>query len=458
MPVQDIVSRLPAIVLVILAFGGGLASQLVAAPPAWLHRSILDTALPAPAAYWSRERDGFELWPASSIDDQQLLRLGFVLQGLPVTRLELQAAEVTGTGLKALARLVSLRQMSIPASIPSVELRQLAPLRNLRSLSFAASQIDEPFTEAIEQLARQTSLQELRVTFSNLPADELRPVITRLAATRLRIHLDATGYPAAKELLRACLLVPNIVELSLVTAEIDDRDMFYVARIPSLRTLDLTGTSITAWGLRSLTNLQQLRLLYLPQLGSAVPLDPLLQMPQLRGIYGLNGEAPLLPELTHALPLRRLGSRYSNLTDAGLAELNLADSIEHLSLDGTSLTDAAAASFRGMRQLRTISLSGTAVGDEVAGALGQCDALEEVYLSDTKLTDHGLADLLQAPRLRRLYIDGTAVTAASLNRIAAARSLERLSVNRTEITLAEIGQLRRRQPGLRICNENGQPE
>lgn len=433
------------------------AGEQPTAPPAWIQHPILNAELAAPG-YWSREEQGLELWPASETDDAQLQRLAFTLNGLPVTRLELGFTAITADSLPSITAFGSLEQLSIPVGIPSTELPRLAPLLRLRSLSFSASQIDEQFPAAIRQLAGQVPLLELRIDFADLPEDQVRPVIERLARCRVDVCLNGTGYPAAKQLVRCCLLVNNIVELGLLSTDIDETDMFYLIRIPRLRKLDLTSTLVTAWGLRSLPALTQLRQLYLPDVAEDSAAELLLQMPQLRGLTNSRCSAARLAEVTRAIPLSQLDERYGQLTDESLAELNLAGSIEQLNLNGLPLTDAAAPVLATYHRLREISLSGTQVEEATARALGHCPQLRTVYLNDTRLSDDGLAGLLQAPRLRVLYADGTRLTAASIEPLAAAPSLEILSVNGTEISLGDLARLRRLRPTLRICNESGQPE
>ena len=93
-----------------------------------------------------------------------------------------------------------------------------------------------------------------------------------------------------------------------------------------------------------------------------------------------------------------------------------------LNLAGTKVTDAGVAKLAGAETLERLHLERTEVTDASAAALAKLPKLTYLNLYGTKLTDAGLAELRKSPSLRKLFVWQTAVTQAAVEAANAADS------------------------------------
>jgi hypothetical protein len=161
-----------------------------------------------------------------------------------------------------------------------------------------------------------------------------------------------------------------------------------VARLRSLRELNLAGTRVDSDGLSHLRGLSRLRSLDLAF--TAVGDDGLAAVARLRGLRSLN---------LHGTPI----------TDAGLKHLRRLAGLTTLVLQRTAITDAGLPSLRGLTRLETLSLVNTAVGPDGLAHLRPLARLRHLGLAGTRITDAGLVHLKSFKNLESLSLSATAI-------------------------------------------------
>ena len=129
----------------------------------------------------------------------------------------------------------------------------------------------------------------------------------------------------------------------------------------------------------------------------------------------------------------------TQVTDAGLQELNGCRHLEALSLQNLPITEHGLESLTGHTTLTFLDLSGTNVSDEALKRLAGFPGLEELRLCDTSISDAGLAHLHGLPHLRVLALSETNVTDQGISRLRADRP--ELAIERKGKTLPRTGEI-----------------
>ncbi|MCS7023627.1 MAG: hypothetical protein NZV14_02415 [Bryobacteraceae bacterium] len=282
----------------------------------------------------------------------------------------------------------------------------------------------------------------------------------------------------------------EVVALSFRSSWIEDSDLQPVARIGSLRRLDLSHTRVTDVGFQQLKNMpamEEVNLYFAEQIGDGalvvmknwkrlkrvnlrgtkvtdLGLAQLAGHPSLESLdvgYSLftdNGFEPLT-----AIPnLKEIAVGGNKLTDVGVNVLRLAPALTALDLSGVQRTDsglwAAIITDRGLetigqlKNLRRLNLRGAKITDAGMEKLGGLSELTEADFGQTNLTAAGLQPLVGLTKLEKL----TLYRCARLNDDAVAfltqmKGLKWLDIEATGITEAGVAKLRAALPALRIA-------
>ncbi len=126
------------------------------------------------------------------------------------------------------------------------------------------------------------------------------------------------------------------------------------------------------------------------------------------------------------------------------------DEIEMVNLNNTQVTDAGLAQLQRLTGLHSLNLSDTEVTDAGMAHLQGLSGLEGLSLINTKVTDVGLAHLQGLTGLQVLRLDKTQITDAGLAHLQKLTRLQGLTLTNTQITDAGLAQLRRALPNCRI--------
>lgn len=162
-------------------------------------------------------------------------------------------------------------------------------------------------------------------------------------------------------------------------ATIGDDRLRDLRGLESMSYLELGRSEITAFGVRELTSLPNLRRVALR--GRPVDDAMFLALCQIPTVRELN-----LPDTT--------------ITDSGLAALEQRPQLVQLRLSSSQLTDAGMAHIARVPKLRFLHLISIPLTDKGLTAFHKMTDLESLYIDDVQVTDAGIARLLkQLPEL-----------------------------------------------------------
>jgi internalin A len=257
----------------------------------------------------------------------------------------------------------------------------------------------------------------------------------------------------------------SITEVSLARTWATDEDLSYVARIPTLKRLDLSFTLVTDKGIKELEQLRQLEDLNLETAEALtdasmnyVKTIPTLRRLNLRGVDITDVGMPAIAQMTG---LRSLDLSHTMLEDVGLENLPALSELEELYLGGDMITGINLNFLKLLPKLKKLSLDGIQrrnagacwtprVTDLDLDTISLLAGLEDLDIGvglnlgrggkpaapgggnckvtgGLQVTDLGLAKLGKLTKLRRLNVSGARLTPAGL-KVLASLPLERLSL------------------------------
>jgi internalin A len=228
---------------------------------------------------------------------------------------------------------------------------------------------------------------------------------------------------------------PDLKSLDLSGTTVTDKGFETIPELKSLTELNLYDTRITRLGLSKLQNSSpQLKIIkrsVIPQrikdLGGTVRFkDGVENGPVVGVVFDKDNEfrdefMPLFK------PLKSLGQLIlfnTTITDVGLKELR-GMKLTTLSLNGTKITDAGLKELKDMN-LRVLGLRGTQITDVGLKEMRDMMTLTVLDLNNTQITDDGLKQLRGLKNLKMLYLQGTLITEVGLNELQ--ESLEETKV------------------------------
>jgi Leucine-rich repeat (LRR) protein len=276
--------------------------------------------------------------------------------------------------------------------------------------------------------------------------------------------------------------------------KVTDAGLAYLALLPELTELNLSGTSVKGDGLVCLKDAAGLRVLELP----AVPMT-IKQVAPLSGLKGLerltvslrhDGDAGLrflagFPKLKEAdfrgihlsnrrmtligqmaglerldilsqpvgdrglaqvgklKNLRELRLADTRVTDAGLQTVGTLTGLKVLELSGRRFTDVGFQQLRGLAELERLQVRGTGLTDRGMANLHDLNKLIELDLRDADVSDAGMIHLAELKELEWIDLSGTRVTDDALKNFKALEELRRLTIENSRVTGRGFAALKR---------------
>ena len=335
----------------------------------------------------------------------------------------------------------------------------------------------ERYRTALESLGPD-DLHGLEFLFLPALDDDLMPLVARLTGLR---RLGLGGVKVSARGLAALAQLHQLEELSTPKG-MSDAGMAEIAKIQSLKNLDVTLDRMTDEGLRSLGKLTSLEVLFLygnPKMTD----DGLRALTQLRSLkhLRLGQEGPFTDrgmEHLAAMPsLKVLWLDTHNVTDEGLRRLSKSRSLERLCICWLdNITDRGIAYLTAMSQLKGLNATHVKLltnstmahlatmpniddlrlpyGFTDAGInhLANLDHLKYLWVNcagNSPLTDKALATVSKLPELEVLYIGGAGFTNEGIELLQNLKNLSSLHIafwpgldNETLKHLARLPKLR----------------
>lgn len=223
------------------------------------------------------------------------------------------------------------------------------------------------------------------------------------------------------------------------------------AQLQCIRSIDFSTSQFCAKTVKSLSALGELTEIRLDFLKfNDEELSSLTTFPGLKTIWltGTSISDRAIAALSELPALVNLVLKNTKVTDAGLAELR-SDSLQSLTLP-SQITNAGLSNLQHVPNLCRLDLSNTSVTNEGLSALKTLTKLEEVYLNDTAVTDAGVPQLSQLKSLKTLFLSGTKVSDASVPHFESMSSLEHLELRDTGVTEIAAARIRAKLPGCAV--------
>jgi len=278
---------------------------------------------------------------------------------------------VTDSGLTALGKARTLRDLTIGTAVHNVEawnpgdpqitnegLRSVGRLTELESLRVYSWRITGHGMAHLDGLKH---LKLLYLTGCRVGDDGMRSIGGHMALRELRLDRWVTRQGLA-ELARLTSL-----EKLTVNLYIQDDDLIPIGRITSLGSLRCGWRDVTDEGLRNMKNMARLQSLDLS--GSPKVTDAgMAYVGQLKGLETLRLNAGIgdagVAHLSEVTSLNDLYLGGTKVTDSGLAKLTSLCQLRRLFLGDTHVTAAGVALFRGMKNLKEIDINYTQISDD----------------------------------------------------------------------------------------------
>jgi hypothetical protein len=216
------------------------------------------------------------------------------------------------------------------------------------------------------------------------------------------------------------------------TATDVDMEVEHIKALAGLKGLDLSQTQVTNAELELLME-------SLPQLHDL-------------SLGGTQVTSAGLKNLNRLTQLQGLWLVGTGVTDAGLEQLKGLTQLKQLNLMFARVTDAGLNNLEGLKQLQKLDLSNTQVTDDGLEHLKGLTQLNWLSLNGCPVTDAGLEYMKGLRELRRLELDGTKITDAGLEHLKALKRLDNLRLNNTKVSDAGVKKLKQALPTCKIVH------
>lgn len=352
-------------------------------------------------------------------------------------------AAVSRSDKDALARLKTIKSLehltiAYDAGLGDV-LTPLLESNSLRTLKVRTNVLGE---SAAVPLAKQEMLERLELEGVQ-GATLTEPLVAAVAALKKLRHLRIRAFKGLDgAALKRIAAMKDLQSLRLewCLADVSDEAAQHVGNLANLSCLELTGTSRlgdgTAKAVSTLPSLQTLILTH-----SAISASALESIGKVRGLKELNLSenaglanadfAPLAAlDKLERLSLERLAGEDASC-EADLAALRTLRNLRHVTFGGARLTAAQSAFVTALPLLVTVDLEGCAVTDETLAALGKAQHLKELRLGSAQgASDKGLEALSASRSLVLIgFYNATGLTDAGVAHLARIPTLETLQLH-----------------------------
>jgi hypothetical protein len=262
--------------------------------------------------------------------------------------------------------------------------------------------------------------------------------------------------------LRYLAYLPRLRRLSITGTDFTNGGTSHLARLTSLRELEIYAVRLSDDALLDLTQLSRLerfhlsaqisrdgvpivaRMTQLRELALYLPPDadtkPLRTMAQLESLRFMAGNTMRGGDLEFLAEMPRLKTFWLQCSVEGdvLSSLRHVPQLTELRLQANQLRNEDLEHIRGHTRLRHLTLesnSGNYINNDGLQCLEQMTDLRFLNVSNCRqITDGGLASVVRLRNLKTLWLRRTGVTDRGLARLAGLQKLERLNLHGTSVT------------------------
>lgn len=157
-----------------------------------------------------------------------------------------------------------------------------------------------------------------------------------------------------------------------------------------------------------------------------------------------------LRKVAELASLQNLTLSWTDIGDAGMANLQGLTNLNSLGLHYTNVTDDGLLFLAGMSRLDSLDLSGTKISDRGLARLKPLENLQSLSLHTTSVTSSGVEHLVGLPKLESLQLAYTKVDDDCVDNLARITSLTYLDIRYTGISDDGRARLTKALPGCSI--------
>ena len=178
------------------------------------------------------------------------------LPGVPVIKVDLGGLKVTEAGVKELAKLSSLTELTVGRGVTDAGLKEIAKLTNLARLDLSGAWITDA---GLKELTTLTKLTELDLSYTSVTDTGMKDLAKLTNLTKLNLSDTKLTDAGLKDVAK----LTNLIELEVRRTGLTDAGLKEIARLSNVTSLDLSFTKATVTGLEELAGLKSLAKLVL---------------------------------------------------------------------------------------------------------------------------------------------------------------------------------------------------
>jgi hypothetical protein len=129
------------------------------------------------------------------------------------------------------------------------------------------------------------------------------------------------------------------------------------------------------------------------------------------------------------------------------------DAVTLVALGQTDVTDADLALICEAKTIEDVAIADTRITDAGLKYLAGLPRLRSLILSETKITDDGILHLKHLSKLEVLHLERTHITDGSLKELRRMKSLKWLYIGGTDVTETGVAELERERPDMTVFQE-----
>lgn len=307
--------------------------------------------------------------------------------------------------------------------------------------------VGEPATDAF--LKKVSALPALKELYIGAPASLTAAGFAHLSRSPSLESLTVYAIPLPEGAVAHVVRLKALKNLSLNGCALQDKDLVGLHRAAGLRSLELDGNQVSNAGLAKLTSLVGLESLSVANTnwvdsGMRITDTGLVHLAKLTSLRELDlGDTQVsdhgFARLAALKNLRELKIDGTRVTGEGLKVLENYPGLESLTVGGRWMTDAGMQHLSHCQGLKRLSMSFAGVGDRGLKQVARLERLERLRLDSKIITDAGLAHLSSLKYLRHLELRASKVRDEGLRHISHIKSLARLDLSGSGISGSVIG-------------------
>ena len=247
-----------------------------------------------------------------------------------------------------------------------------------------------------------------------------------------RTELQFQHWDLTKDNMKSIGKLDTLTDLSLSDCTFKDSWLRYITHLP-LDALDLAGTVVTDDGMKYVAKMKTLKKLEIYDTGISGKALEILE--------------PLSPNLTH------LSVNGTSLSDEDMQHLEKFTNLTQLNMNGTFITAKGCESIAKLQNLREIDLGRTKISKLGLEKLSALPHLNDLRLKGCSMDDDMASALFKFPGLIHIELNDNDLTDKTLDSLSKMKTLQNLGVrDNKRITPAAVARFRKAKPDCGITS------